>query len=88
VIGEIIQFERNSKLIKGLVFCYMPTGGPEMKEAYLKAYLIDQQKVNHNNIHMVKLSDPTLETLTLDREVGAIMGIKYASSSTHTANDN
>ena len=78
MIGEIVQWENHGKQIKGLVFCYMPNGGPEMREPYLKAYLMRRGVVVHNNIHLVKLGDPTLATLTLDREDGARMEKEYA----------
>jgi len=88
MIGNIVRFERDSKILKGLVFCYMGAGGPEMKEPYIKAYLIERGQVNHSNIHLIRLDDESLEVLTLDRELGANMGKKYASSATNSKDDN
>ena len=82
MIGEIVTFERNDKRYKAMVFCYMPCGGPEMTNPYLKAYLLEHGVVHHNNIHLVRLDDPTLEVLTLDREVGHKMEEQYVSTST------
>ena len=78
MLNEIIEFERNDKKIKAMVFCYMPNGGPEMDDPYVKAYLIDGNTLLRNNIHLVKLNDPTLNVLTVDREFGEIMRMKYS----------
>ena len=79
MLNEIIEFERNDKNIKAMVFCYMPDGGPEMSNPYVKAYLIDDDTLLKNNIHMVSLDDPTLNVLTIDREFGERMRLQYCT---------
>ena len=82
MLGELVSFVRGDRRIRGIVYCYMPNGSPEMDEPYVKVkrvypHLV-QNDVKHYDTFTVSLADPTLEILTLDREIGARMEEEYA----------
>jgi len=84
VIGEIVRFVRDGHKKSGVVYCYMPNGGPEMNEPYVKVkdtrpYMVSGV-VKHFDTYVVSLADESFEVVTLDRELGSkYQGANYAS---------
>ena len=82
MLGEIVEFKQpTGRIIKGIVYCYMPNGDDDTQEAYIKvrdvrpyAVIVGQPEYKH---YIVKLADPSLQVLTLDREGGAQLEEKY-----------
>ncbi len=82
MIGETVSFKHNDRTIRGVVYMYNPLKGI-IKVRALRPWVLMQGEPQYAT-YTVGLEDPTLMTLTVDREAGARMEKEYARKAKDT----